>query len=162
MRRNPTTYAVVKPPLAQTGTIDVELAGNAAANAGPGARRVRAGGFPNTREHFDTSISDRQMGGRTTRCGRNHRPSNAAQPGFDFDRLRKESPEKYESYVDLELVCGRSIGFVWTDEGAVDRPQRSATLLIINDMKFGDVGGAVALWVGPGTEGYLRESKDFA
>src|SRR5438067_10604077 len=33
---------------------------------------------------------------------RNHTTQYAAHPEFDFDRLRKESPEKYESYVDLE------------------------------------------------------------
>lgn len=32
-----------------------------------------------------------------------HSTQYGAQPEFDVDRLRKESPEKYESYVDLEL-----------------------------------------------------------
>jgi hypothetical protein len=31
--------------------------------------------------------------------------------------------------------------------------------LIVNDMKFGDSEGAVALFVGPGTEGYFANLK---
>jgi hypothetical protein len=31
--------------------------------------------------------------------------------------------------------------------------------LIVNDMKLGDTEGAVALWVGPGTEGYFANLK---
>jgi hypothetical protein len=31
-------------------------------------------------------------------------------------------------------------------------PQRC---LIVNDLKLGDSTGAVALWIGPGTEGYF-------
>jgi hypothetical protein len=31
--------------------------------------------------------------------------------------------------------------------------------LIVNDMKLGDSEGAVALWVGPGTEGYFTNLK---
>ena len=31
--------------------------------------------------------------------------------------------------------------------------------LIVNDMKLGDSEGAVALWVGPGTEGYFANLK---
>ena len=27
--------------------------------------------------------------------------------------------------------------------------------LIVNDLKLGDAPGAVALWIGPGTEGYF-------
>jgi hypothetical protein len=31
--------------------------------------------------------------------------------------------------------------------------------LIVNDLKMGDSEGAVALWVGPGTEGYFTNLK---
>ena len=31
--------------------------------------------------------------------------------------------------------------------------------LIVKDLKLGDAGGAVALWVGPGTEAYFRNLK---
>jgi len=31
--------------------------------------------------------------------------------------------------------------------------------LIVKDMKLGDSQGGVALWIGPGTEGFLRNLK---
>ena len=31
--------------------------------------------------------------------------------------------------------------------------------LVVNDLKLGDSEGAVALWVGPGTEGYFANLK---
>ena len=30
-------------------------------------------------------------------------------------------------------------------------------VLIVNDLKLGDSSGAVALWIGPGTEGYFTD-----
>ena len=80
-----------------------------------------------------------------------------SHPAFDFARLRAESPEKYESYVDLEpgiwtrfrlVVDGTSAQLFVHD---ADQPT-----LVINDLKLGDSEGGVALWVGPGTEGYFR------
>jgi hypothetical protein len=71
---------------------------------------------------------------------RNHSTQYGAHPEFDFDRLRKESPEKYESYVDLE-------------------PGVAQPCLIVNDLQLGDSEGAVALWVGARHGRVLRESK---
>src|SRR5437016_1263329 len=107
-----------------------------------------------------TSTSGRRMGGRTTQVRRNHSTQYGAQPGFDFDRLRRESPEKYESYVDLEPG-------VWTKYRIVVDGKKAQLFvhgaaqpcLIVNDMKLGDSEGAVALWVGPGTEGYFANLK---
>ena len=75
-------------------------------------------------------------------------------------RFRKESPEKYESYVDLEPG-------VWTKYRIVVDGTKARLFvhgaaqpcLIVNDMKLGDSEGAVALWVGPGTEGYFANLK---
>jgi hypothetical protein len=74
--------------------------------------------------------------------------------------MRQESPEKYESYVDLEPG-------VWTKvklsiEGTKARlfvHGASQPCLVVNDLKLGDTEGAVALWVGPGTDGYFSNLK---
>jgi hypothetical protein len=71
-----------------------------------------------------------------------------------------ESPEKYESYVDLQPG-------VWTRfkiviDGAKARLYvhgSDQTCLTVNDMKLGDSEGGVALWAGPGTEGYFADLK---
>ena len=87
---------------------------------------------------------------------RNHSTQYSSHPGYDFARLRQESPEKYESYVDLEPGA-------WT-KFRIEIDGRKARLyvhgaeqacLIVNDLKIEPREGAIALWVGPGTEGYF-------
>ena len=84
-------------------------------------------------------------------------------PEYTWSRLRTEAPGKYESYVDL--VPGE-----WTElkievSGVIARLYVNGSpqpVLVVNDLKRGDSEGAVALWIGMGTEAYfahLRVSK---
>ena len=91
---------------------------------------------------------------------RNHSTQYSSHPDFDFAQSRKEAPEKYESYVDLEPG-------VWT-RYKIEVEGRKARLyvhgaaqpcLIVNDLKLEPQAGGVALWVGPGTEGYFSNLK---
>ncbi len=91
---------------------------------------------------------------------RNHATQYAAHPDFTFARLRKESPERYESYVDLEPgvwtrmrieVAGRTARLF-----VHDAPQPA---LVVTDLKLGTEGGGVALWIGPGTEGFFANVR---
>ena len=89
---------------------------------------------------------------------RNHSAQYISHPDWPWFRLRKETPEKYESYVDL--VPG-----VWTRirievRGAQAKlfvhgqPQPT---LIVNDVKSGPtVRGAVALWIDASTDAHFR------
>jgi hypothetical protein len=78
---------------------------------------------------------------------------------------RAQAPEKYESYVDLEP--GVWTRYRITVEGTKARLYVHGAVqpcLIVNDLKLGDSSGGVALWIGPGTEGYftglqIREVK---
>ena len=87
---------------------------------------------------------------------RNHSTQYSSFPDFDFARFRKESPEKYESYVDLEPGAWTRVRIVVQGTTAKlfvhGAPQPA---LIVPDLKLGDASGAVALWIGPGTEGYF-------
>ena len=87
---------------------------------------------------------------------RNHSTQYSAYPDFSFAVARQQAPEKYESYVDLEP--GVWTRYRITVEGTKARLYvHGATepCLIVNDLKLGDSSGAVALWIGPGTEGYF-------
>ena len=154
--------AILRGVTFSNGTIDVDVAGRRGPHAVPSDRgfigiafRTRTGGT--TYEYIyvrpDNGRADDQV-------RRNHSTQYAAQPDFDFDRLRKESPERYESYVDLQPG-------VWTRlrievEGRAarlyvhDAPQ---PVLVVTDLKLGTDGGGVALWIGPGTEGYFSNVK---
>jgi len=92
---------------------------------------------------------------------RNHSIQYFSFPDFPFSRLRKESPEKYESYTDMALNEWIKIKITVKDAKAQlfinDAAQPS---LIVNDLKHGaDSSGAIGLWVDVGTEGYFADLK---
>jgi hypothetical protein len=158
---NAASFAVVKDVSFQDGTIEVDLAGQPAAGAGGGARGFIGIAFRIQGDGAYEYIYLRPTNGRADdQVRRNHSTQYSSHPDFDFARSRKEAPEKYESYVDLEPG-------VWT-KYKIEVVGRTARLyvhgaehpcLIVNDLKLEPRGGGVALWVGPGTEGYFAGLK---
>ena len=154
------SYAIVKGSRFRNGTIEVELAGKPAATAGPAARGFIGIAFRVQGNRYEYIYLRPTNGRADDQVRRNHSTQYGAHPDFGFGQMRKESPEKYESYVDLETG-------VWTKfriviEGTKARlyvHDAAQPCLIVNDLKLGDSEGAVALWVGPGTEGYFSALK---
>jgi len=154
------SYAIVKGSRFHNGTIEVELAGKPAATAGPAARGFIGIAFRVQGNRYEYIYLRPTNGRADDQVRRNHSTQYGAHPDFGFGQMRKESPEKYESYVDLEPG-------VWTKfrivvEGTKARlfvHDAAQPCLIVNDLKLGDSEGAVALWVGPGTEGYFSALK---
>lgn len=145
------------------GTIEVKVLSRLLPNAPDLARGFIGIAFRidsnNTRYE---SIYLRPTNGRANdQVRRNHSIQYYSYPNYKFDRLRKESPERYESYADMELnkwitmrieVSG-STAKLFLD----NNPQPS---LIVNDLKHGaNASGAIALWVDVGTEGYFKDLK---
>jgi hypothetical protein len=159
--QNATSKAIVKDATFLDGTIEVDLAGQPAAGAGGGARGFIGIAFRLQGDGRYEYIYLRPTNGRADdQVRRNHSTQYSAHPDFDFAISRKEAPEKYESYVDLQPG-------VWT-RYRIDVAGRTARLyvngaeqpcLIVNDMKLEPRAGGVALWVGPGTEGYFSNLK---
>jgi hypothetical protein len=158
---NATSYAIVKDAMFRDGSIEVDLAGQPAAGAGSGARGFIGIAFRLQADGRYEYIYLRPTNGRADdQVRRNHSTQYSAHPDFDFARSRKEAPEKYESYVDLEPG-------VWTKyrievEGSKARLYVNGApqpCLIVNDLKLEPQQGRVALWVGPGTEGYFSNLK---
>jgi len=143
------------------GTIEVDLAGQPAAGAGEGARGFIGVAFRIQSDRSYEYIYLRPTNGRAEdQVRRNHSTQYASFPSFDFARSRQEAPGKYESYVDLEPG-------VWT-KYKIEIEGRKALLyvngadqpcLIVNDLKLEPRAGNIALWVGPGTEGYFSNLK---
>jgi hypothetical protein len=158
---NATSYALVKDAKFRNGTISVELAGKPAAGAAEGARGFIGIAFRIQDDGRYEYIYLRPTNGRADdQVRRNHSTQYSSSPDFDFARSRQEAPGKYESYVDLEPG-------VWTKyrievDGSKARlyvNDASQPCLIVNDMKLEPKEGGVALWVGPGTEGYFTNLK---
>jgi hypothetical protein len=158
---NATSYAVVKDVSFRDGAIEVDLAGQPAAGAGEGARGFIGIAFRLQNDGRYEYIYLRPTNGRADeQVRRNHSTQYSSYPDFDFDRSRREAPGKYESYVDLQPG-------VWT-KYRIEVDGRKARLfvngaeqpcLIVNDLKLEPRAGAIALWVGPGTEGYFSNLK---
>ncbi|RYD82456.1 MAG: hypothetical protein EOP84_09370 [Verrucomicrobiaceae bacterium] len=82
-------------------------------------------------------------------------------PEYKFDRTRRETPAKYETYADMGL--GEWIEMKIVVEGskaALFLNKGNQPALIVNDLKHGaDAKGAIGLWVDIGTEGFFRDVK---
>src|SRR5262249_11420144 len=148
---------ILNKPEFQDGMIEIELAGEPAANAGGGARGFVGVAF---RVSLDAAKDAakyecfylRPTNGRADdQVRRNHSTQYISYPDFPWQRLRKEFPEKYESYVDV--VPGE-----WTkmkievrgDKARLyvhDAPQPA---LVVNDLK--QVKGRARLRYGSGQE----------
>ena len=92
---------------------------------------------------------------------RNHSTQYFSYPDFKFDRLRKESPEKYESYADMGLNEWITIKIEVKDEKAkLYLNGQEHPVLIVNDLKHGaGASGGIGLWVEVGTEGHFSDLK---
>src|SRR5215469_9565137 len=161
MAANATSYAVVNDAVFRDGTIEVDLAGQPAANAGEGARGFIGIAFRLQADGSYEYIYLRPTNGRVDdQVRRNHSTQYSSYPNFDFARLRKEAPGQYESYVDLEPG-------VWTKyrievEGHKARLYVNGAeqpCLIVNDLKLTPQQGGVALWIEPSSEGYFANLK---
>jgi hypothetical protein len=149
---------LVPKTLFHDGTIDVDVAGMPQANAPADARGFVGLAF---RSKPDGSkyecVYIRPTNGRADdQLRRNHSTQYCSYPDYEWSRLRAESPGKYESYADL--VPGEWTHLKIEASGVkmrlyVNRAQQPT--LIVNDLKMGDTEGAIALWIGVGTEAYF-------
>src|SRR6266567_7937099 len=99
---NGASYAILKGSRFHNGTIEVELAGKPAANAGPGARGFIGIAFRVQGNRFEYIFLRPTNGRADDQIRRNHSTQYSSHPDFSFAQSRQEAPEKYESYVDLE------------------------------------------------------------
>ena len=153
---NGEAYAIVKGAAFHNGEIEVELAGRPAGGAVEGARGFIGIAFHLQNGKFEYIYLRPTNGRADDQVRRNHSTQYSSHPNFGFAQSRQQAPEKYESYVDLEPG-------VWTRYRIVVDGTKARLYvhgaaqpcLIVNDLKLGDSSGGVALWIGPGTEGYF-------
>lgn len=92
---------------------------------------------------------------------RNHSIQYYSYPDYKFDRLRKEAPERYESYADMELNKWITMRIEIKDTNAklfLDNNKQPS--LIVTDLKHGaSLSGSIGFWVDIGTEGYFSDLK---
>jgi hypothetical protein len=157
---NGEAYAIVKGATFHNGEIEVELAGQPAGGAAAAARGFIGIAFRMKDGQFEYIYLRPTNGRADDQVRRNHTTQYSAHPNFGFAVSRAQAPEKYESYVDLEP--GVWTRYRITVEGTKARLYvhgAAQPCLIVNDLKLGESSGGVALWIGPGTEGYFTGLK---
>ena len=82
---------------------------------------------------------------------RNHSTQYISVPDFPWQKLRAETPSKYESYVDLVAGAWTKIKIeVHGDKARLYVNGAAQPTLVVSDLKHGRSKGAIGLWVGPG------------
>lgn len=150
------------------GTIELELAAKPLPAAGELARGFVGIAFriAGDESKFECIYLRPTNGRAEDQVRRNHSVQYYSYPDYPWHRSRKETPEKYESYVDL--VAGE-----WTkirievqgDKARLYVHGATQPTLIVNDLKHGpDQAGAIGLWIGYGTDAHFANlvvtSKD--
>jgi hypothetical protein len=159
---NAQAWAEVKGVKFHNGEIEVELAGKPATGgaAAGGARGFIGIAFRMQDGKYEYIYLRPTNGRADDQVRRNHSVQYSEYPDFDYAESRKQAPEKYESYADL--APGVWTKYRITVEGTKARLYVNGAeqpCLIVNDLKLGDSTGPVALWIGPGTEGYFSGLK---
>jgi hypothetical protein len=142
------------------GVIEAEIAGAPRAGAPEGARGFVGVAF---RLRDDLRTYDafylRPTNGRADdQVRRNHSVQYISHPDWPWFRLRKETPEKYESYVDLVPAEWTKVKIeVRGDQARLYVHGQAQPTLVVNDLKTGpEAKGGVALWIDAGTEAHFR------
>lgn len=145
----------------QNGEIELEVAGEPGPTASPDARGFVGIAFRVKDERHMEVIYLRPTNGRADdQVRRNHTVQYEYFPDFPWERLRREFPKKYETYVDLESGAWTRIRIVIDGLKARLYVHGAAQpTLIVNDMKGPTEAGGIGLWIGPGTVGHFRGLK---
>ena len=154
------TLAVVEGLEFGNGVIEAEIAGAPAPDAGEGARGFVGIAFrlQSDMKTYDTFYLRPTNGRADDQERRNHAVQYASSPDWPWFRLRKETPSKYEAYVDLVPGAWTKIKIeVRGDRARLYVHGQEQPTLIVNDVKTGaQAKGAVALSPGPGTIAHFR------
>jgi hypothetical protein len=154
--------AIVPNVTFRDGTIEVDVAGRPGAYAVPDDRGFIGVAFrisPGAKQY--EYIYLRPTNGRADdQVRRNHSTQYSSHPDFPWPRMRKEFPERYESYVDLEAGVWTAMRIeVSGTRARLFVHNASQPALVVNDLKLGESSGGVALWIGAGTEGYFSNLR---
>ncbi len=147
----------------QNGIIEVDLAGEPRPDAVGQARGFVGIAFRAAPDvsRFECFYLRPTNGRADDQVRRNHSAQYVSFPDYPWQRLRKEAPEKYETYVDLvpsewikvkvDVTGNRARLYV---HGA-EQPS-----LLVHDLKLGeDAKGRIALWIGPGTVAHFANLR---
>lgn len=155
------TFVRVKGYDFQDGTIEVSVLSKLRADAPAHARGFIGVAFRinETNSKFECIYIRPANGRADDQVRRNHSIQYFSYPDYKFDRLRRETPERYESYADMGLNEWIRIKIVVKGmQAKLYLNGKTEPALIVNDLKHGEgQSGAIGLFVDIGTEGYFAD-----
>lgn len=153
---------LIKNVVLRNGTIDIDLSGDTAVDAPANLRGFVGIAFRigDDRNHYECMYLRPKNGHSPDPVQRTHATQYIAQPDFPWNKLRADTPGKYESsaairpgewiHVHMEIL-GRHAALFIND---AKQPN-----LEVNDLKGAIGEGPIALWVGPGTIANFADLK---
>ncbi|RXK86104.1 hypothetical protein [Filimonas effusa] len=157
------TLAILKEIDFHNGTIEGMISGQPSGNASEDAR-----GFVGIAFRVSPDVSKMEVfyirptnGRADDQIRRNHSTQYISVPGYPWEKFRKESPGKYESYADMVAAEWIKVKIeVRNDTAKLYLNDAQQPALIVNDLKQGKSHrGSIGLWVGPGTLAYFTAIK---
>lgn len=160
---NDRTLAILKNIDFHNGIIEATISGQPLKSAGETARGFVGIAFRAADDASRTEVFYlRPTNGRADdQVRRNHSTQYISIPGYPWEKLRKETPEKYEAYADMAPGEWIKIKVEVKDESAkLYVNGDSQPTLIVNDLKQGKtLRGSIGFWIGPGTLGHFTDLK---
>ncbi|WP_431022852.1 DUF1080 domain-containing protein (plasmid) [Erwinia rhapontici] len=144
------------------GIIEVDLASTLATGAPDYARGFAGVSFRIQPDGSFENIYLRPINSQSQdQVRRNHSVQYFAYPDFRFDRLRKEAPERYETYAHIKPDEWIHMKIVVTDEKATLYLNNNPTpAFMVNDLKLGSTAqGGVGIWIESGTIAWFKDLK---
>ena len=159
----PDMLAIIDGLRFSNGTIEAEIAGTPGLDAAQAARGFVGIAFrvSDDGKSYDAFYLRPTNGRADDQERRNHAAQYISHPSWTWNRLRQETPSRYEAYVDLLPNEWTKIKIVvqGTQARLYVHDQAQPTL-VVNDVKTGANGaGGVALWIGAGTIGHFRNVR---
>jgi hypothetical protein len=154
--------AVVNGVFIRNGIIEVEVAGRRGPYAVAEDRGFVGVAFrvASDRTKYEYIYLRPDNGRAEDQVRRNHSIQYSSHPDFPWPRMRKEFPEQYESYVDLQPGVWAALRIEVSGTTArlfVDA--NTQPNLIVTDLKLGASEGGIGLWIGAGTEGFFANLR---
>jgi hypothetical protein len=145
--------AIITGTAFEDGVIEAELTGDALPGAPETVRGFTGIAFRVAPDgtRYECFYLRPKNGRSEDQTQRNHSTQYISAPDFPWQRLRSETPSKYESYVDLVAGAWTKIKIdVHGDKARLYVNGAGQPTLIVNDLKRGRSKGAIGLWIGPG------------
>lgn len=141
------------------GVIEVDIASTLAKEAPAYARGFLGVSFRiDSQQRFENIYLRPTNSQADDQVRRNHSIQYFAYPDYTFERLRAESPEKYETYADIAPDQWIHMKIVVSGSNArLFLNHQTKPALIVKDLKLGaETRGGVGIWIESGTVAYFR------